>query len=1085
MIHLPRLNKRYVLHDLLGQGGMGAVYRVTDRLTGQDVALKQVITFGDSSADTPGSDSDFHLALSDEFRTLASLRHPHIISVLDYGFEERQPFFTMELLEQPRTLLAAGQQADRGTRIGLLIDLLQALVYLHRRGVLHRDLKPGNILITPDGTLKVLDFGLSLAGAHSRSNVHESTGGTLAYMAPELFAEEVASVASDLYAVGVIACELLAGHHPFNQKNVALLINTVLSGPPDLSGLSEPMIPVVERLLAKNPADRYGSAAETIEAVCLALDYPLPAETLAIRESFLQAARFVGRQDELNQLKTALDGVMKNQVGVPRAWLVAGESGVGKSRLMDELRIRALVRGALVLRGQAVTKGSLPYQLWREPLRRLSLSIAMDDEEASVIKTLVPDIDLLLERPIPETQALEAQTSQSRFIKVVSDLFCRVDQPTVVMLEDLQWAGDENLELLNRLIVLTADLPLLFIANYRDDERPELQQILRDMRVLKLRRLDQTSIGELSESMLGAPGRHPRIIHLLQRQTEGNVFFLVEVVRSLAEQAGQLDRIADADLNDKLLPVGIQDVFQRRLNRIPEADHPLLQLAALAGRELDLDVLRHLSPDCEGWLERCNLSAVLDVEQDRWRFAHDKLREYQLSTIAATELPGLHRHLAETLEQVHPDDPARIPAMAHHYQQAGLREKAISYLIRAGDLAKDSFANREAIRFYQAALDELQQGLQVAPSDPRARSTYEKMGDVLELIGSHDEGRAAYHNAIRGYGESERLSLARLYRKIGYAGENQRKYAAAIESFTVSASLLEPLLADSPALELRQEWIEAQILLIRQHYWLGHPDDMQSIAESIRSDVQRHGTLAQRRLSAAMIGLTNFRQARFTVNRETLDTLMTNLPDSDDWGYTSSEIFARFGIGFLHLWYGDLDTAEYHIQRSLKDTEHVGDITNQSRALAYLTVIRRKRGLVQEAADYAERTLQAAQAGNMIDYIASAYGHQAWVALREGRMDAAHDLGTKGLELIRQVPISKLLVWIPIWPLIASEIARGEIASAMAHVQELLGPTQQPPPDDVLLALNQSVTAWEKGETDRATTHLVVAADLARASGYT
>src|SRR5689334_19367404 len=124
--HATPINKRYTISDLLGQGGMGTVYRATDRLTGQQIALKQVTTLQNQLADTPGSDSDFHLALSDEFRTLASLRHPNIISVLDYGFEDKQPYFTMELLEKPRTIIGAGKGLPLDQQINLLVDLLQA-----------------------------------------------------------------------------------------------------------------------------------------------------------------------------------------------------------------------------------------------------------------------------------------------------------------------------------------------------------------------------------------------------------------------------------------------------------------------------------------------------------------------------------------------------------------------------------------------------------------------------------------------------------------------------------------------------------------------------------------------------------------------------------------------------------------------------------------------------------------------------------------------------------------------------------------------------------------------------------------------
>src|SRR5437870_5338921 len=140
----PLVGKRYLVQDRLGQGGMGTVYRVLDRLTGQVAALKQVSVPAEQLIFLTRTDAyaDQRLSLAKEFQLLASLRHPNIISVLDYGFDEdRHPYFTMELLEDAQNLLVAGRSQPLAVQIGLIGQVLQALVYLHRRGILHRDLK--------------------------------------------------------------------------------------------------------------------------------------------------------------------------------------------------------------------------------------------------------------------------------------------------------------------------------------------------------------------------------------------------------------------------------------------------------------------------------------------------------------------------------------------------------------------------------------------------------------------------------------------------------------------------------------------------------------------------------------------------------------------------------------------------------------------------------------------------------------------------------------------------------------------------------------------------------------------------------
>jgi len=234
---------------------------------------------------------------------LASLRHPNIISVLDYGFDE-QPYFTLELLENAKPFLTVAQNQVLAGQVDLTLQLLQALAYLHRRGILHLDLKPSNVMVV-EGQVKVLDFGLALTrqplvtldGMGSDSGAAEGVVGTLYYVAPEMILNVPASIASDLYAVGVMLYQLCAGQLPFTTKDDprALMVKIATEYPDYDRFPDHPLRMVIERLLLKDPDDRYASAEETIRAVCIATGTPPPPETSAVRESFLQAASFVGR----------------------------------------------------------------------------------------------------------------------------------------------------------------------------------------------------------------------------------------------------------------------------------------------------------------------------------------------------------------------------------------------------------------------------------------------------------------------------------------------------------------------------------------------------------------------------------------------------------------------------------------------------------------------------------------------------------------------------------------------------------------------------------------------------------------------
>lgn len=724
MLDAPSIiNRRYILRERIGAGGMGAVYRATDRLApnpaAQTVALKKVTTLPQNLQFASRADNaDLNLALAQEFKVLSSLRHPHIISVLDYGFTSNgtahhQPFFTMELLENPRTILEASVNLPLAEKIRLLAQMLQALSYLHRRGIVHRDLKPSNVMVD-GGNVKVLDFGLSMSGEQTET-IKSTTAGTLAYMSPEVLQGGTATQASDLYAVGVIAYEMLSGRHPFDVSDMTKLITEVITMPVDLSALDlAPSLSLaLTGLLSKTPETRYSDASDVIRLLGEVIDESITQETAATRESFLQAARLVGRDAELEQLSGALDQALN---GAGSVWLVSGESGVGKSRLLDELRTLSLVKGATVLRGQGIAEGGSLYLLWRPVLRWLCLVTPLETAEASILKPLVPDIEELLERSIPDAPPeANPKAAQERLIGVIEKLFGSIKtqnaEPLVIILEDLHWAS-ESVDLLAHLSDIASTLPLLLIGSYRDDEAPELANRVPAAPVLKLERLSAPEIATLSEAMLGSVGRDPQVIDLLQRETEGNVFFLVEVVRVLAEEAGSLQMIGQMTLPDHVFAGGMQRIVHRRLSRIPEAYYPLLQQASVLGRQLDLAVLEQLASkdtsfDLADWLSACADAAVLDVLEDRWRFAHDKLREGVLKAISEESSRALHEEAAKAIERVYPNDPEQVVILAYHWAAAKNDEKYHHYAALAGDQAMLQGANNQAVTYYTRALEAL------------------------------------------------------------------------------------------------------------------------------------------------------------------------------------------------------------------------------------------------------------------------------------------------------------------------------------------------------------------------------------------
>ena len=707
------LTKRYQVQDTIGMGGMGIVYRAIDRMTGDLVAFKRVIApeispddattdtiplpMSSASRSTSPDTLDYRLALADEFRTLATLRHPNIIAVLDYGFDdERIPFFTMELLIEAQDIVSYAKSQDEIGKIKLWVQMLHALAYLHRQGIIHRDLKPANVMVTPSGQVKLLDFGLA---THRKNARTVAMAGTLSYMAPELLIENPPSIESDLYASAIIACEMLLGKNPVYNTDMVKMIQGIINNAPDLSGLPPSLMPIMTRLTEKDPDARFHSADTVLEALRYDTDYPIADESQAIRESFLKASSFVGREGELADLLIALFNILSPYAPQGSLWLVGGESGVGKSRLLDEVRIRALIQGALTVRGQALKEDNTLFQLWREPLKRILLEeIPLSDETRNHVGMITSQTGVTSLKAITDMRQV--------VIKTISEVFKALKQPTVLILEDIHWASGD-IDIIRHLADATQHHGLLIIASYRDDEMPYLPEDLPNAELMKLHRLKKDAIRQLTASMLGHIGNDEQVVDFLDRETEGNAYFIIEVVRALAEDAGSLSDIGKRTLPEKVFAGGVRMVVKRRLDRIPAHYRPLLELAAVAGRWVELPILEYLAPsevDVALWLIECINASILDISDNRWRFAHDKLREALLEDFTPERLREVHRQIAQAMEHLYADDPNHTVSLAYHFREAELWDKAATYAIKAGDALNRVSHYTRLLRLYDPIL---------------------------------------------------------------------------------------------------------------------------------------------------------------------------------------------------------------------------------------------------------------------------------------------------------------------------------------------------------------------------------------------
>ncbi len=959
--------RRYILHNPLGKGGMGVVYRATDRLTGREVALKQVLTDIEVLGLNSTSMTDFRMALAREFKLSSSLRHPNIIQVLDYGFDSNQhPYFTMELLPTPQTILEAGLQQSLTGKVNLLVQTLYALAYLHRRGIVHRDLKPANILVA-DETVKVLDFGLSVVQGRQnqpQEDIVDTTAGTLAYMAPEILMGETSGVAADLYAVGMMAYEMIAHHHPFELDNPAMLINDIMFTMPDISALdvSDYLATVIARLLQKDPAERYNDASEVAAALRNAVNLPENIELSAIRESFLQAASLVGRDDELKQLADALEHALQGQGGT---WLIAGENGVGKTRLVDELRRLAMVKGATVMRGQAVHVGSRPYESWLPILRWLALlNDTFTSEDLQLLKQFIPDIHTLLPEIATDIEptSLPPAKVRARLLELLERILRSQPTPVVMIFEDLHWAGSETLKLLADFHKRVTDLPLLVLATFRDDEKPDLAASLPGMPVMKLRRLSEQAIADLSAAMLGDAGRSPQVVELLRRETEGNVFFVVEVVRALASEVGHLEQIGRMTLPQRVFAGGMNAVLQRRLGLISADDQALLRVAAVMGRELDLPLLQTLAENIhfEIWLTRCSSAALLEVENDQWRFAHDKLREQLLEDTPEVERRELHQRVVQALENYH--TPAgnllmHVAALAYHSGKAGDIAKEDYYITLSGEQALRNGAYQEALDFLMRAQTLLDR-LTLTPEEKidRQITLQQRIAEAHLGMGNYVTARTIYQSVLASsQATGNKPASAGAYRALGDVALVQENFEEARHLYQHSLALYR---------ELEDESGTARALnsLGNVAYEMGDTTEARqlyqeslSLARSLGEDWGMAGAGASR-ITQEFPAVNPTKRAEYQIARQRFEQELGEYTVQDNKPRMATTLYAM-GIAAQDV--GELDDAIQHFRKSIAIWQNLDNAIEVARCYERMGSVALAQQHHDEAWRYFRHALQA------------------------------------------------------------------------------------------------------------------------------
>lgn len=966
--HIPPglIANRYQRLEVLDRGGMGVVYRAEDRLSSpaQYVALKQIpIAWEVADSVDPSRPTAPQNALREslvqEFRILASLRHPNIISVLDYGLDsliDGQPFFTMELLTEAEHFTAYAARQSPEEKIRLLAQVLYALDYLHRCGILHRDLKPSNIQVV-NGIVKVLDFGLAIT-LHQREAAALDAQGTVGYVAPEVLLHQQFSEASDLYAVGVIAFELFAGRHPFPQGELPPGDGTAAAPDPDALTLPadyEGLRGIILRLLDPDPQARYASTQTVLKALGAATPVEIR-ETPESRESRLTAAPFIGREDEAKQLKAALTALKRVESSPARgsAWLVGGESGLGKTRLLDEIETFAKLESVDVLRGKAVQSPPRPFDLWSDILSRLALSVTFSDDETAVLDEIV----------YGRQPSNPGSNWPTRVQGRITDVFKKVERPLVLILDDLHWLKPDDVNVLSSIIRSLSTRPIMVLGSYSREESPDLPNRLAAAKVIQLPRLDEGGIRALSKAVLGEEATTPVVVGYLDRLSEGNPFFLVAALRELVDKSPQ--EIAQGiGLSADQMPPSIKEVLQRRLKKLPDPARDLIRLAATAGHTLDQKLLTTaLDPqvhetEVETRLMGAAEVSVLTEREGKYAFAHDRLPGLVLEDLPKTERARLHRRVAEAIVAVYPNDESHTPELARHWLEAADVDQAVPAALRAADWLNLRAQWSDALDLVRKALDALNT-TRTAEPDAAGMRLRIKAGMLNLHLADYDMARRMLYEA--------------------------QQVADRRGDFAAQAQIQDYV---GQALAYQQSYAEAQ-----RHM------------EQALDLYARAGDAAPKHLADARfnLGLVHLRLGRVEEGKAHIER---SLGEYRAIPLRHGEARALQYLGQIA---DDLDTAREHYERSLTICKEIGDLLGESSTENDLGFLEEQAGDYPRAATHFEASLDITRRLNHRLSIANTLVNLGFLYLRLGRLDEAHQALMEGLKIADEINAAALLL---------------------------------------------------------------------------